>query len=191
MTGGVRLRAGGRDLADEAFDAVCALHDEVFAEPPFAWGPDTAAGNVADLERLRGDPTFRLLLAEDAGRPVGYAYGHRLPVDHGWWGDFPEPLPPDLTAEWEGRTFALVSLALRAPWRGRGTGARIVRGLLAGRDEERAVLSVQPAATATQAFYRHLGWRPVGRKGPLAGVTPPYWDIYLLSPLPGRDAAHG
>ncbi|MGY3203537.1 hypothetical protein ACVW19_004052 [Streptomyces sp. TE5632] len=51
--------------------------------------------------------------------------------------------------------------------------------LLHDREEQRAVLSVRPTALATQSVYRHWRWREVGGKGPLAGVTPPYWDVHV------------
>ncbi|WP_458076529.1 hypothetical protein [Streptomyces sp. EMB26] len=53
-----------------------------------------------------------------------------------------------------------------------------MEALLRDREEQRAILSVQPTALATQRLYRHWGWTHVGRKGPLAGVTPPCRDIY-------------
>ncbi|NVI86039.1 GNAT family N-acetyltransferase [Actinomadura sp. BRA 177] len=178
------VRTGARALAEQCFTAVCDVHDAVFAQPPFAWAPQMATENSEYLRRLMDDPTFGFVLAEHRGHLIGYAFGHRLPADHGWWNDFTEPLPDDLTAEWDGRTFALISLALLPPWRGLGIGGRLVRELLAARNEERAILSVQPTAVATQAFYRHLGWHKVGRKGPLEGVVPPYWDIFIFTVAP-------
>lgn len=190
MTADVDVRSGAATLAEQRFSSICDIHDAVFSQPPFAWVPRMSAENADYLRLLIADPTFGLVLAEHNGDPVGYAFGHRLPVDHGWWNDFTKPLSDDLTREWEGRTFALISLALLPPWRGRGLGERVVRHLLGRRDEERAILSVQPTALATQGFYRHLGWRAVGRKGPLEGVVPPYWDIFVFTGAPLRSHQH-
>jgi ribosomal protein S18 acetylase RimI-like enzyme len=183
MTDEMILRAGGQAAARASFTGICGVHDAVFSREPFAWVPSMARENADDLRETLTDPTFGLVTAEQAGELVGYAYGHRLPVDHGWWEGFPEPLHETITAEWEGRTFALISLAVLSEQRGHGIGRNLIQLLLDSRTEERAVLSVQPAAHTTQEIYRHLGWQQIGRKGPLEGVSPPHWDIYLKDPI--------
>lgn len=193
MTGPV-LESRSSPLPQEWFDAICTVHDRVFLQPPFLWTPETSRENADDLRRLAEDPTFGAVVARHDDGLVGYAYGHRLPADHGWWKAIPEPLPPEFTAEWDGRTFTLTSLAVLPEHRGHGLGRRLVEHLLSTRTESRAVLSVQPAALDTQAFYRHLGWRKVGRNGPFPGTVPPRWDVYILEstpapPSPSRQGA--
>jgi ribosomal protein S18 acetylase RimI-like enzyme len=165
------------------FSAIRAVHDRAFLRPPFSWTPDTSRENADDLRRLAEDPT----VARHGAEFAGYAYGHRLPADHGWWRAIPDPLPPGVTDEWDGRTFTLTSLAVLPDHRGRGLGKRLIDRLLSERTEDRAVLSVQPTALETQGFYRHLGWRKVGRNGPFPGTTPPRWDVYVLEDLPGSS----
>ncbi|WP_051761428.1 GNAT family N-acetyltransferase [Microbispora rosea] len=166
------------------FSAICAIHDDVFLQPPFAWTSDTSRDNAEDLRQLAEDSTFGVVVARHGSELAGYAYGHRLPTDHGWWRAIPQPLPSEITDEWDGRTFTLTSLAVLPDQRGRGIGKQLINHLLGTRTEERAVLSVQPTALETQSIYRHLGWRQVGRNGPLPGVTPPRWDVYVLECLP-------
>ncbi|MFJ8269343.1 GNAT family N-acetyltransferase [Streptomyces sp. NPDC094154] len=175
----VAFERGGRDLAVGWFRQICALHDAVFSVEPFAWAPEMSFQHREELGSLMMLPGFRLTIARQRSQLVGYIYGHPLAVDHGWWLDFTHPVPGDLVKEWEGRTFAVISLGVRTEWRGHGVGKRLMGELLRDRTEQRAILSVQPTAVSTQRFYRHLGWRKTGRKGPLHGVTPPYWDIYL------------
>jgi ribosomal protein S18 acetylase RimI-like enzyme len=79
-----------------------------------------------------------------------------------------------------GRTFAVVDMAVADRWRGHGIGRALLQRLLADRYEERATLTVEPAAEATQGFYRHLGWRKVGRKRTGPGFFIPYFDVYVL-----------
>ncbi|MEU8651037.1 GNAT family N-acetyltransferase [Streptomyces sp. NPDC048737] len=175
----VMVEGGGQESAEDWFRRICDLHDGVFSAEPFAWVAEMSREHGEELGDLMTVPGFRLAVARQRERLVGYAYGHPLPADHGWWRDFVRPLPADLVREWPGRTFAVISLAVLPEQRGRGTGGRLMETLLRDREEQRAVLSVQPTALATQGLYRHWGWKNIGRKGPLAGVTPPYWDIYV------------
>ncbi|MFC4530093.1 GNAT family N-acetyltransferase [Sphaerisporangium dianthi] len=177
------------ELPQEWFNAICAIHDAVFLQPPFAWTSDTSRENAEDLCRLAKEPTFGVVVACHDRDLIGYAYGHRLPVDHGWWRAIAQPLPPEFTREWDGRTFTLTGLAVLPGQRGRSLGKRLIGRLLGSRTEERAVLSVQPAAVATQGFYRHLGWRLVGRNGPFPDITPPHWDVYVMDRLPRQEPA--
>ena len=73
------------------------------------------------------------------------------------------PLPDDVTAERPGRTFAVADLLVRAPWRRQGIGRALHDLILSDRPEERATLTVVPAATAAQAAFRSWGWRKVAR----------------------------
>ncbi|GAB3214098.1 GNAT family N-acetyltransferase [Marinactinospora thermotolerans] len=177
---------GAGDLAARYHAEIRHLYDEVFLRPPFLFQDGAAEAHEAELLRLRADATFTVAVGSAGARIAGFAYGHRLPVDHRWWGRFPTPLDEELTREWEGRTFAVVDLAVRPGLRRRGWATRLLGALLASRDEERAVLSVQPDATAAHALYLRTGWRLVGRKGPIPGTVPPYWDIYLRELPPPR-----
>jgi len=65
----------------------------------------------------------------------------------------------------------VVELLVRAPWRRRHVAERIHGLLLAGRTEERATLTVLPAAAPALAAYRKWGWRKVAEKrNPLPGA---------------------
>lgn len=166
-------------LAEQWHDDICRLYEQVFSMPPFAWSEDGSIEHTQELSEVRNDPTFAVTIARDSERLIGFAYGHRLPVDHGWWQDFLEPLPPTMADEWDGRTFALINLAVDEDWRGQGIGKQVLSLLLERRLEERAILSVQPAAVETQRIYKHLGWRKVGTKGPIPEALTPYWNIFL------------
>jgi ribosomal protein S18 acetylase RimI-like enzyme len=171
----------GPSCVDRYFDGICGLYAATFSLPPFVWTDGDAAHHRAMLAEARTSSTFDATVATAGQDVVGFAYGHRLPVNHGWWQDFAVTLPADVTAEWDGRTFALLDWAVAAKHRGSGIGRRSLDSLLARRREQRAILSVQPTAVDTQAIYRHLGWRKIGRKGPIRGVRPPYWDIFTRS----------
>jgi ribosomal protein S18 acetylase RimI-like enzyme len=91
------------------------------------------------------------------------------------------PVPEEMSRERRGRTFAIVELVVRTPWRRRGVARRMHDMLLSDRPEERATLTVRPDADAAQASYAKWGWRKVAQKtNPLPGN--PVYDI-LIRPL--------
>ncbi len=181
------IQRGDCSLARQVKEQICDLYDAVFSSSPFAWNPSDSQEHSETMDQMMSLSTFEVTVAFDGCEVVGFAYGHRLPVTHGWWSGFPEPLPADFTREWEGRTFTLVDFAVSARFRGTGVGRKLHNLLLGRRPEERAVLSVQPAATETHHIYEHMGWTRVGRKGPIEGVQPPYWDIFVLPLSALRD----
>ncbi len=176
----VRVQLGNRLLAEEFFDPICQLYDQVFSRPPFHWTDDESQHHRELLASLKDDPSFGIVTAEAAVQLIGFAYGYALAADTRFWQNFIEPLPEVLTREWPGRTFILIDLAVDEAWRGRGLGRELTQTLLASRSERRAVLSVQPAATDTHAFYVHLGWHKVGQKKMPPGVVVPLFDIYAI-----------
>jgi GNAT superfamily N-acetyltransferase len=141
-----------------------------------------AAG--ADYQRQlrvwRRQPGFMLAGARHGGYLVGYAAGMPLRQSTSWWKDVTAPLPDGVTAEHPGRTFAVGALIVRAAWRRQGIGTALHRLILAGRPEERAAITVSPAATAAQRALRAWGWAKVARtRAPGAGES--VLDMLLLS----------
>lgn len=186
MAPDVTMELGDASLAAGRREEICRMHYDVFTSPPFVTSATSPQEHEAALDGYMKSPEFAVTLALREDRLVGFAYGHRLPADHGWWQGFPLGIHEDLSAEWEGRTCTLVDLAVARSARRSGIGRLLVNALLSSRREERVLLSVQPTAAAAQRFYRSTGWEFVGRKGPIPGVTPPHWDIYLR-PLRGEQ----
>ncbi|HZG02546.1 MAG TPA: GNAT family N-acetyltransferase [Streptomyces sp.] len=205
MTAGITVELGDAALAAAHRAAVCRMRHRVFSAPPFVASSASMREYEALFDGYLREPGFGVALALHSDRVVGFAYCHRLSADHRWWEGFPGGVPEDLSAEWEGRTCTLVDLAVEESRRRTGVGRMLVDSLLSTRREERALLSAQPTAAAAHAFYRATGWELVGRKGPIPGVVPPYWDIYLRRipreegsahpvarpPAPGRRGAGG
>jgi GNAT superfamily N-acetyltransferase len=139
-----------------------ALHAEVYADPPYREQDDAAL--FADRFRVqRRQPGFVLAEARHGGYLVGYAAGMPLRPSTSWWRDLTAPLPDEITAEHPGRTFALAELLVRPAWRRQGIAETLHDLIMANRSEERATLTVVPAAAAAQSAFRKWGWHKVAR----------------------------
>ena len=158
-----------------------ALHAEVFSDPPYRQA-DEAAEFARRFRVQRRQPGFVLAEARHGGYLVGYAAGVPLRPSTSWWRDLTTPLPEDLTAEHPGRTFAVVDVLVRASWRRQGIGRALHDLLLSDRAEERATVTVQPAATPAQNAFRNWGWRKLARtRDP--GPGSPVADVLVLDKI--------
>jgi len=159
------------ERAAESVAELAAVYREVYGEPPYRWGAEHERLFRERFDVQRRQEGFRLITARADGRLVGFGFGVTLQPTTPWWRGLLTPLPDEVTAEWPGRTFAVVELLVRAPWRRRHVAERIHDLLLAGRTEERATLTVLPAAAPALAAYRKWGWRKVAEKrNPLPGA---------------------
>jgi GNAT superfamily N-acetyltransferase len=165
-------------------DELAALHAEVYRDPPYGRADD-AAGFAARFRVQRRQPGFVLAEARHGGYLVGYASGMPLRPSTSWWRDVTTPLPEDVTAEHPGRTFALADLLVRAPWRRQGIGRTLHDLILTGRPEERATLTVLPAAAPAQRAFGSWGWRKVARTR--TGPGSPVCDVLLATLPAGRS----
>ena len=158
-----------------------ALYSEVYGEPPYEWGEDHATLFAERFEVQRLQEGFALVEARDGPELAGFAFGVTLRRSTPWWHNLTAPLPAEITAERPGRTIALVELLVQARWRRQHIAQGMHDLLLKDRPEERATLTVLPAATPAQAAYRKWGWRKVAQKrNPLPGS--PLFDV-LIRPL--------
>jgi GNAT superfamily N-acetyltransferase len=153
-------------------DEVQALHAEVCADDP--------AGFAGRYRVQRRQPGFLLAEARHGAYLVGYAFGMPLRPSTSWWRQLTTPLPEEVTAEHPGRTFALAELVVRPSWRRQGTGRNLHDLILADRPEERATVTVPPAATAAQSAFRSWGWHRVARTRD-AGPGSPVADVLLIA----------
>ena len=133
----------------------------MYGDPPY--GDDDEALFADRFRVQRRQPGFVLAEARRGGFLIGYAAGMPLRTSTSWWRDLTTPLPDDVTVEYPGRTFALVELLVRASWRRQGIGRTLHDLILQSRREERATLTVLPAAAPAQSAFQSWGWRKVGR----------------------------
>lgn len=165
--------------AGRAEDAFTLVYAEAFAEPPY----DKESGSVeANFRRFRSQirkATFRGALARTGdGEPVGIAYGYPLSPRTGWWDRLITPVTDELRREDGRRTFGLMELAVRAPWRRLGVARRLHEAVLADGTEERVLLNARPDVEAAQAAYRSWGYRKVGEAHPWEGAD--LHDVMVL-----------
>jgi ribosomal protein S18 acetylase RimI-like enzyme len=177
------LLDGAQAAAHEA--DLQALHAEVYADPPYLRDED-AAGFARRFRVQRRQPGFVLAEARSGGYLVGYAAGMPLRPSTSWWRDVTTPLPDDVTSEHQGRTFALVELLVRAPWRRQHIGQALHDLILRGRPEERATLAVLPAASPAQHAFRSWGWRKVARRRE-PGPGSPVSDVLVATLAATRE----
>lgn len=153
---------------------------DIYVEPPYCEGPQDVADFIGMFAVQAERPVFRVALARDADEVVGFAYGFCLPPDTGWWRNLREPAPAEFTAEDGQRTFAVIELAVRKPWRRQGIARRLHTALLEGLAAERVTLTVrpEPEAAPAQAAYDSWGYRKLGASQP--GDDAPEYEAMIL-----------
>lgn len=168
----------GSKQAGRHLDEMTELYAEVYAEPPYEWGQEQAELFAERFRGQRRQDGFTLIEARDQGQLVGMGFGVTLLPNTPWWQNLTTPVSQDVTTEHPNRTFALVELLVRDPWRRHHIAESMHGRLLADRIEERATLTVSPAAEAAQAAYRKWGWHWVAQKrNPLPGS--PIFDVMV------------
>lgn len=184
----VTFRQVDSEQSAAGFGELRALYSEVYAEPPYKWGEEHADLFAARFEVQRCQEGFALVEARDGTELTGLAFGVTLQPTTPWWNNLTSPLPAEVTTERPGRTFALVEMLVRAPWRRRHVAQGMHDLLLHDRPEERATLTVLPAAAPAQAAYAKWGWHRVAQKrNPLPGS--PLFDVLVKQlPHPGTSS---
>jgi GNAT superfamily N-acetyltransferase len=174
----VTLRLLDGDQAAAHLDELRALYREVYADPPYEWGDEHAALFAERFAVQRAQPGFALAEARHGAELAGYCFGVTLQPSTPWWQHLLTPLPEDVTTEHPGRTLAVVELLVRPPWRRQHIAQTMHDMLLRGRPEQRATLTVLPAAQPAQRAYAKWGWSTVAQKrNPLPGS--PVFDVLI------------
>lgn len=174
----------GQDARDK-LPIVRDLYVTIYAEPPYCEGADDVRTFSNDWPRRVSAPAFRLVLATHKLKPVGFAFGHQLTPTTPWWDGSTQPLSPDITTEWKGRTFAIIELAVLKEHRRHGIARALHDHLLSGRDEERVTLLVRPEAQPAKTAYKHWGYQELGDIRPFKNA--PLYNIMLRPLQPPHD----
>ncbi|TCC20081.1 N-acetyltransferase [Kribbella speibonae] len=155
----MRLRLGEVIRVLDRDSALAIAHElgEVYA----AAFDDGDAGNFATemLPTHSARDDFKLVAADQDGRLVGLAYGftgHRGQ----WWADrVADAVGPELAAEWIGGHFEVVELAVLPDVQRQGIGTALMRELMRGLHNPRALLTTYADDRPAPRLYRRLGWQ--------------------------------
>jgi ribosomal protein S18 acetylase RimI-like enzyme len=182
----LRVEAYERGQVGLVADEAIAIYAEVYADPPYSEGNEQVEGFRRRFVRHREQLRFRVVLARSEYEAIGFAYGYGLRSTTKWWDGLVTDVPSDVTRETSRRTFAMLELAVRNPWRCRHVGRRLHDALLAHRPEERAVLMVHPNANPAKIAYTRWGWRNIGQARPWSGA--PLYDAMILTLKPSAGS---
>lgn len=159
-------------------DELSAVYREVYAEPPYEWGAEHEELFVERFASQRVAHGFRLVEARSDDQLIAFGFGFTVPPTTVGQQNLITPVSDGTARELSGRKFALVELLVRKPWRRKHVAETIHDRLMHHRREERATLTVLPAATAAQAAYAKWGWHKVAQKhNPLPGS--PIFDVLV------------
>jgi ribosomal protein S18 acetylase RimI-like enzyme len=169
---------GARAVAQ--LDAILPVYEQVYAEPPYFEGPQDVAEFLDHFGQQARRPGFRLVTAQSGGEVIGFAFGYLLPANTQWWAGLQKPLAAEFTSETGNRTFAIIELAVRAPYRRLGVGTRLHAALLDRLTAERVTLTVRPEPQVAPArrAYAAWGYRKVGEIRPWEGA--PLYNSMVL-----------
>lgn len=159
------------------------VYTSAYAEPPYDEGPDDVVDFGRGWPSRVAQPSFRLVVARLAGQPVGFGFGHQLGTTTNWWDGALDDVEDDVTTEREGRTFAIIELAVCGAHRERGIARELHSYLVAGLPQERVTLLVRPEAGPARCAYLSWRYQPVGRVQPF--VDGPVYEA-MIKALHGR-----
>jgi GNAT superfamily N-acetyltransferase len=146
------------EVTDEVGTEVYAVYDVVFGDQP-----DQQTWREATWDRHAGRSGFRLARAYDDARLVGFGYGYTGERGQWWTDQAALVLEPEVSGEWLGDHFELVSIGVVPDARGSGIGAGLLRTLVDGLPHERWLLmTTADADDPARRLYAAQGWEVVG-----------------------------
>lgn len=141
--------------------------DDVLEVWSAVFGPveDAREWSVSPWDRHRTRPGYRLVLAHESERLVGFAWGYTGERGQYWSDTITRQLGSKVDG-WVGGHFEFVELAVLPEARRRGVGGRLHDALLSGLPHTRALLSTSddPDDPAVR-LYTSRGWTGLGGYG--------------------------
>jgi GNAT superfamily N-acetyltransferase len=140
-----------------AREDLTAAYREAFTGPPWDESTDQVSSFTDGLAGWVDREGFAAAWVRDQGTVVGFAFRVRTPrpvPDSGFYAVLRDRFGNQVDTL--AGAVEVVELAVRPSARGRGLGRDLLEAVV---DGERAWLVTRIAATATIAFYDHLGWQ--------------------------------
>jgi GNAT superfamily N-acetyltransferase len=176
-TDDVSLETLKAEDAHDILDELIATYEDVYAT-----SDDEFFGADRYRQQITGHmlaPGWTAVVARIGDEIVGYAYGFPLAENTNWWSGLVSKPAPDFPEETGRRTFAISEIMVRGPWQRQGIAHRLHDRLLAGREEQRATLLVEPGNAPARTAYLKWGWQQVSELRPeWAGA--PLYDVWTL-----------
>ncbi|GAB3495892.1 N-acetyltransferase family protein [Flexivirga sp.] len=152
-----RIETLGSAAAEPYAARVFALYDAVFGDVS-----DEAEWREQMYDRHRARDGYRLAVAVEADRLLGFAWGYR--GDRGqFWPDLVANALPDVDRDWIGGHFEFVELAVDPAARRRGLGGRLHDALLEGVTGRALLGTTSDGDDPAVRLYRARGWRTLGQ----------------------------
>ncbi|MEU4198021.1 GNAT family N-acetyltransferase [Kribbella sp. NPDC026611] len=135
---------------------------------------DAVFGDSADFDTWRSDlferhaarDGYRLAIAADEGRVVGFSWGY-VGQRGQYWSDLVcKALPRELADEWVGNHFEIVELAILPSHRQRGLGQALHDRILEGVDRRCLLSTSADGNDPAVRLYLRSGWRHLGMLRP-------------------------
>jgi ribosomal protein S18 acetylase RimI-like enzyme len=164
-------------------DAIVEIYRAAFRSPPYSAGETQVQEFRYEVlpqhVRRRG---LRFLVAREAGRIVGFAYGYTGERGQWWTDAVARAMSPERAAEWLGCHFEFAYLAVHPEHQRRGIGGTLHDALLEGLPHRTALLSTLQAKTPAMRLYRRKGWQVLLTDFFFPGGTRPFVILGLRLP---------
>jgi GNAT superfamily N-acetyltransferase len=125
------------------------------------------------LPRHAARADFKLLVAREDDRIIGFIYGYAGASGQYWEDWLAARIPHEVYEEWFGGHFAVTEFCVLPAHHGRGIGSALHDHLLDGLPHERAVLTAHRIDSPARRLYAHKGWQvlcdPVDERHALLG----------------------
>jgi ribosomal protein S18 acetylase RimI-like enzyme len=145
-------------------DGMVDVYDRAFREPPYNHNAIAADGFRGVLPTHLTYPDFEAILLYEAGRLIGFVYGHTNRPGQWWYRQIAPSLPASIRETVFDDAWVIVELAVDPDGRRRGLGRRLLETTMAGKLNRWAVLTTMDANSAAVQLYDQAGFQPLLRQ---------------------------